>query len=261
MSVLDFGDGPITGNDRNCLSYWFPRLERTGVPVPRTEVIRVDDGENGWTLTAVLEGEEPPAFAPLVASIRAAASRLGYPAFLRTGQGSGKHEWKWTCYLAGPDYVPRHVGALIEWSHMVDMFGLPHGVWCVRQMLPVEPIVVLPTYQDMPLVKEVRAFVRGGRVVCHHPYWPLKAIADGFGCRANGRVDDGIVAYAAAAFPTAADEPHWRPLAERVAAAFADDGAWSVDLLATRDGWYVTDMAEAGRSYHWPGCAEAGGLA
>jgi hypothetical protein len=27
-----------------------------------------------------------------------------------------------------------------------------------------------------------------------------------------------------------------------------------VDILETKRGWFVTDMAEAGKSWHWPGC-------
>jgi hypothetical protein len=39
------------------------------------------------------------------------------------------------------------------------------------------------------------------------------------------------------------------------AAGQAVGGAWSVDVLETRRGWYVTDMAEAASSCHeWPDC-------
>ena len=31
-------------------------------------------------------------------------------------------------------------------------------------------------------------------------------------------------------------------------------GHWSVDILETERGWYVTDMALAPRSWHWPHC-------
>jgi hypothetical protein len=39
-----------------------------------------------------------------------------------------------------------------------------------------------------------------------------------------------------------------------IAAGAALGGAWSVDILETKRGWFVTDMAEAGKSWHWPGC-------
>jgi len=32
-------------------------------------------------------------------------------------------------------------------------------------------------------------------------------------------------------------------------------GAWSIDILETKRGWHVTDMAEAANSWHeWPEC-------
>jgi len=36
-------------------------------------------------------------------------------------------------------------------------------------------------------------------------------------------------------------------------------GAWSVDILETERGWYVTDMAEAHKSSHWEGCESVTG--
>jgi hypothetical protein len=39
------------------------------------------------------------------------------------------------------------------------------------------------------------------------------------------------------------------------AAGRAVGGVWSIDLLETRRGWMVTDMAEAHKSWHeWPEC-------
>jgi hypothetical protein len=42
------------------------------------------------------------------------------------------------------------------------------------------------------------------------------------------------------------------------AAGCAVGGAWSVDILETKRGWFVTDMAEASKSFHWPECPYAG---
>lgn len=264
-------DGPHSESDvsdKNCLSYWFPRLVIAGVPVPRTVII--DAGDNWHDLYHLLDGKTPPIADNLASSIRDAADPLGYPAFLRTGQGSGKHSWKDCCFLASPEAVPSHIASLIEWSECVDFLGLCYRIWAVREMLPVEPVAVLPRYGNMPLVKEVRCFIAGGAIVCQHPYWPPGSIADGFGMRSlspRGGVREGSLedaARLAAAIhgsePATDDEPRWRPIAEQVARAFADDGAWSVDLLATNRGWFVTDMAEAKRSFHWEGCPHALGL-
>ncbi len=238
--------------DRNCLSTWFPRLAQAGLPVPRTKVIHVSDGHE---LAHLLDGKMPHQFDPLVEAIRAAADEMGgYPVFLRTGQGSGKHDWKNTCHVPDAESVPNHVAALVEWSHLMDMMGLPHDVWCVREMLPVEPAAVLPNYGDMPLVKEVRCFIRGGKILCAHHYWPHGAVAVGFGIhrdshdgRVKGSADVIRVSAAMRAIDlTPEDYRRWRPLAEQVAALFAD-------AFHKRS----VDPVYAARSFHWDGCPVA----
>ena len=79
---------------------------------------------------------------------------------------------------------------------------------------------------------------------CFHPYWPLGALNEG------GLAGD---------FPFGwyedfcrLDDPEPKQLAEAV--SHAVPGAWSVDILETKRGWYVTDMADAKQSFHWPEC-------
>jgi len=230
--------------NKNCLSYWFPKLLAAGVPVPRTNILTTD-----IHLFDLLDGKTPDGFEDFIKALSASVLDIGLPCFLRTGQGSGKHQWKDTCCVTDIDLLSRHVAELVNWSACVDFIGLPFNVWCSREFLPVAPIAVLPDYGNMPLVKEIRCFVRGGNVVCHHPYWPADAICQGYHPHAMPADLDAIVAAS-----SDLDWPAAKPLAETVAAAFKDDGAWSVDLLETTRGWYVTDMAEAERSFHWPGC-------
>lgn len=241
-------------SNRNCLSYWFPKLEAAGVPVPRTILVRAP--ENWNDLIGACEGRPPAFFDCLVVGITGACEVVGYPAFLRTGQGSGKHNWKNCCHVPDRDAVASRIVRLVEWSEMVSFFSLPYDLWVVREMLPVEPIVTLPRYGDMPLVRELRAFVRDGEVLCVHPYWPEESIREGLAA--------GDGAEAAMYYRLAAEgllETTRRPeLPLRVAEAFRGDGAWSVDLLWTKKGWYVTDMAVAGDSFHFPGCRHGGHL-
>lgn len=248
------GNGKAMNHQRNCLSYWFPRLKASGLPVPKTRIVRW--GGKPGKLTDMLDGKRPddPAYEGFVREMMSAVERIGRggPVFLRTGQGSGKHNWKRTCYVAEPKDIVAHIAELVEWSHMVDMLGLPHEVWCVRELLPVDPVAVLPRYRDMPLVKEVRAFIGSGRVKCNHPYWPPGAIREGFSDSAYAQMAASeAVAKAELTVEEIVDAVE---LAERVADVFATDGEWSVDLLKTRNGWYVTDMANAAESFHWPEC-------
>lgn len=236
--------------NRNCLSYWFRKLKQAGVPVPSTRIV-----QTYLDLTPLLDGRTPDGgYDDFLEAIRVAARSISEsgPWFLRTGQGSGKHDWRHNCFVKDLANIGQHVHSLVEWSHMVDFLGLAHDVWCVREMLPTYPVVALPRYGDFPLVREVRAFVEAGSVVCLHPYWPDKAIRDGCGRDWPAAKVEAVVSGAklskSEALPALL-------LAEKVAPVFAGDGAWSVDLLETRSGWFVTDMAEAGRSFHWPDCS------
>jgi hypothetical protein len=254
--------------DRNCLSNWFPRLLDAGLPVPRTEIIKTK-----IDLASILDGETPDGYdyEDFLEELEAAAMRISPtgPWFLRTGLGSGKHEWKKTCFVTDLESLWQHVSALVNWSNCVDFFGLAHDVWVVREMLPTEPILALPGYGDMPLVPEIRAFVRDGEIVCRHEYWPVNAIDDGL--RVYGpskrlvspeteeaRLARSHALYSRLIGPVEMEES--RELAQRTADVFKGDGAWSVDLLKTKNGWYVTDCADAAMSFHMPGCDQVGKL-
>lgn len=240
--------------DKNCLTFWFPILQAAGLPVPETHIIKTP-GRWGELTDGLDDGKPPAYFDDLCRSIGEAAAKVGYPAFLRTGQGSGKHDWKNTCFLPDAESIPKHVCALVEWSAMVDFMGLSCEFWCVRRMLPVEPVCVLPRYGDMPLVKEVRVFVKGGEVICGHPYWPADAIRAGMAWQPHNSDNRREMSRQAFELSDGTISPlPWLWIATKAAAVFKDHGDFSVDLLATRDGWFVTDCALAARSFHYPGC-------
>lgn len=240
--------------DKNCLSYWYPRLVAYGLPVPTTEIVEWH-GEPG-ALVEITNGKEPDGIAAFEAELMQAALRISKsgPWFLRTGQTSNKHRWRESCFVTDLDKISKHIGSLVEFSHIADFFGLDHEVWAVREYLPVDPIDYLPSYEGMPLVVEARAFARHGGIVCAHPYWPRDAILDGYRRDTTTSPEwKNSIADRGAADPETLDG--WKPIADHAARAFADEPeGFSIDLLKTRRGWYVTDMALADRSFHWPGC-------
>ena len=231
--------------DRCDLGYWFPLLQSSGVAVPRTTVVKATG-----SIAEVVYNRTSEHFEPLVAELKKAADAYGYPCFLRTGHGSGKHEWKRTCFVEDGEKLADHVKALVEWSEVVDFIGLPTETWAVREMLPL--VTSFEAFMGrMPINKERRYFfdTKPARVVCHHPYWPSVAIEDPSRhdwverLAALNRESDEEVAYLSAQ-------------TLRVAEAF--DGAWCVDWAFTKDGqWYAIDMAVASQSFHWDDCTEA----
>lgn len=259
----------LAAEDKTCLNYWFPRIETAGLPVPKTRIVSFTDYETYRGLGRMLDGE------PLDESGKAFLSRLaeavneiGCPCFLRTGQTSGKHDWKYTCFLESPDDLIQHVYNLMEFSECADMFGLAWNVWVIRELLPTKPICVLPQYGNMPLCREFRCFVDNDRLLCLHPYWPRNAVEEGFPRKKDGPVDDAWGMPTEHELPDNFDDMYDRvrilgenerakviQIATQAGAVVG--GRWSVDILDTQRGWTLTDMAEMDKSFHWPGCENA----
>jgi hypothetical protein len=236
--------------DKTSLSYWFPMIEKAGLPVPKTEVLTMPLESQAIIWMAFDgrgEGQAAPV-EPFYDDLKATALRLGLPCFLRTCQTSAKHQWSRTCFIESVDCIRQHVFEIAKFSECADMMGLPWETWVVREFLPIIPHGLCPRCGNMPVNREFRFFVDGENVKCFHPYWPLEALSDG-GWQSDAQVD---IAYANLCNLTIDEETEIRILASRAGAAVG--GAWSVDILETEKGWYVTDMAEAHKSFHWEGC-------
>ena len=236
--------------DRNCLSWWFPKLLRAGLPVPKTRIVTIPTRGIQKAFFTVFEDKGLGLDAHTwLAVLVLAAEEIGFPCFLRTGHTSDKHDWSKTCYLADEKRLSSHVIRLIEFSECADYIGLPWNVWAVRELLPTRPVSTV--YRGMPLCREFRCFVDDGEVLCHHFYWPKDVVRDGYRGRELPADFDAMYARLSAA-PTVKEGAEIAELAK--AAGKAVGGAWSVDVLETERGWFVTDMALADRSWHWPGC-------
>ena len=230
--------------DKTCLSYWFPKIQEAGLPVPRTKILRMtEDEQRAWF--PAFDGDDIGAaakeFADRVGNV---ADGIGYPCFLRTGHTSAKHSWNKSCYLRSRDRVIHHMYSIIEYSEMAGIIGMPWVVWAIREYLPIKPLGICPYYRDMPVGREFRFFVDGSVVICWHPYWPLEALERG------GAVDS--VNHEELCHINKPDLNRLYSMAS--AAGGAVGGAWSVDMIETERGWYLTDMAEAHKSFHWEGC-------
>jgi hypothetical protein len=228
--------------DPNALSYWLPLLEAADLPMPKTVILTMpeDAQRDVWELLegAPGNGVAIKAFAEDVAN---AVYAFGYPAFLRTDHTSGKHGWERTCFLQRREDAASHIAAIAEYSELAGMLGLPWDTWAVRELLPTIPVGMCTGYGNMPICREFRFFVEDGAVKCWHPYWPLDSLEEGGA--------EGVDYDALCKLP---DDVNLHDLAIR--ASNAVPGAWSVDILETKRGWFITDMAEAGKSYHWPSC-------
>jgi hypothetical protein len=233
-------------SDSNCITFWLPKLEAAGVRVPETRIVRAEAERDPVTM---LDGELPKDWLSFVMELGEACAAVGFPAFLRTGHGSGKHMWRKTCFVQRGDDIGMHIRELVEWSHVVSPFGLPTHVWAARRMIETDPLFRMAAWDEFPVTREFRFFVFDGEVVHWQPYWPPAAIEEPI---LTGQ-------------PT---PPDWREKLERASDIDASElvtltnlakdvsravpGYWSVDFLQDRHrNWWVTDMAMGEASFKY----------
>jgi hypothetical protein len=226
--------------NNNCLSYWYPKIKNK-VPTPNTIIIKTN-----CELIKLIDGKMPDGYGELLKYTIKACKSVGYPCFLRTGLTSGKHWWEDTCYIQEKNDIHAHITTLVEFSLSADILGLPHNVWVVRELLPTSPL--MHVYRNMPVVKEFRFFVEDEKIKCFHPYWPHEALMIGL------KVPDTNFdkKYNLLCQLSRKEYEDIANLASISGAAIG--GSWSVDIMKSKSGWYVIDMAEAKSSWHWPKC-------
>jgi hypothetical protein len=260
-----------------CISYWFPKLQEINrqageilISLPETIIVESAPPD----LIEILEGNTPAGIDGFYLEMLGAAIKIGYPCFLRSGVTSDKYDWVDTCFVKDPTMLVAHISRIVEFCAGADILGLPSDTWAIRKFLQLE--TAFTAFRGgMPINKERRYFIEGGKVICHHPYWPPEVFAKEetehdrrleffkeFDEDRNGKTISSL------ADPLPAN---WRELlsclnletpeeveyltakSELVSRHF--EGTWSLDWAMTKDGkWYAIDMALAERSFHWPGC-------
>ena len=231
--------------DKTALTYWFPKLEVIGLPVPKTILLPMS-AEAYRDVFNAFDGLEMNGSAHAFAlKVKEAANKLGYPCFLRTAHTSGKHDWERTCYIPDSKKILSHIINIVEYSELTQIMGLPCDWWAVREFLPTKPLTTCPKYGNMPVCKEFRVFVKNDKIHCWHPYWPSYALEQG-----GASISQAIYENLSRCQDT--ELTQLLLLASRAGQTVG--GAWSIDILDTERGWYITDMAESEKSFHWEGC-------
>lgn len=223
---------------KTSMLYWWPKVKDLGIPVPRTEMVKVPYEH----LAVMLDGKRLPA--RYERRIIEATGKFNFPIFLRTDMGSAKHHWEATCFVPKMEDLFRHIWSLIDNTLAAGMFGeLDPNALVFRELLPLNSFFT--AFNQLPISAERRYFVRNGEVECHHPYWIHDAIERDW----------------------RQSEPDWR---ERLAALNKENideirlltayaisigkemgGYWSIDFAEDKAGtWYLIDMAEGEKSYH-----------
>lgn len=218
------------------LRYWFPAVQRSGVPYPKT--VLIEDGVDFRDLISALDGKQPKTLDGLIESVVEASNEVGVPFFLRTAYLSGKHGWADTCYCRYPKGIGRNIIGLVEATALADQ---PLGCFVVREFLNLQSLFT--AFNGMPVAREFRLFIRDGEVLHIQPYWPPQSIR-------KPSVPDWRYHLGWLNELSAGDKAFLEARARRINSHI--EGFWSMDFAKDVKGdWYLIDMARGELSYLW----------
>jgi hypothetical protein len=220
-----------------CLSHWYPVVSNIPeIKTPETAYFPIHFDDQ----LQALDRKLTPALLSTIEQIKVKAKEFGYPVFIKNSVFSGKHSWKYTCFVEKEEDIQDHFLAITDFAYTV---GCDESLfWVVRKYL--KPDALIHTDCDMPVTFERRYFIEDGKVVFHHPYWPESSLENQSPTPANWRdllkitneeSDEEITLL--------------KSLTEKVANVLP--GNWSVDWLKVGTKWYLIDMAEKHKSYIW----------
>ena len=229
--------------EQSSLLFWFLDVKDI-LPVPKTLVLVLSEPEKEELISAL---DDKPLSKELIGRLTTYGAKTGYPLFLRTDNISGKHSWKDTCYVPDEKSLVVHALSLIEESMCAGFMGVSFDAFVFRQFLSLET-TFNAFHGDMPVSKERRYFVRDGKVVCHHSYWPEDSIRP-----PSSRIlpDDWKARLTKLNDESPDEVKHLTGLAEK----WPHPDYWSIDFACDKEGnWWFIDAARGELSWHPEDC-------
>lgn len=225
--------------DLSSMFHWYPKIINLDIPQPKTHMYQFSEDEFVSIQREIIPDS-------IIEKVKEMADNMGYPLFLRTDKSSCKHSWERTCYVRNKEELGTHILELLTMSMMQGwMSYVDRGIF-VREFLDLKT-GFKAFHGDFPVNKERRYFIMDGVVQCHHAYWWPDAI------EGNTREDNWRVIVDSLNEESPKEVELLVKYAEMVAEVM--DGYWSVDFAMGEDGtWYLIDMAEGEKSFHWLDC-------
>ncbi|HUX54277.1 MAG TPA: hypothetical protein VMV56_07680 [Williamwhitmania sp.] len=221
----------------NSITFWLPRLQNVGFPVPKTIMINADVDLCHIIDEGIIK-EDNRFFDELDRAI----DILGVPVFLRTEMLSNKWDWKESCFLENKKNIISHVANLFEASALANIDRFTDcNFFAIREFIETEKVFIY--FNDMPITKEIRVFIKNGKILCQHPYWPDEAFEN---------INSDLIKKVQIL------DKKDKEIINRMGVYLSNvfHGWWSVDFLKSKHtGWYVTDMAIGENSWHFDNCS------
>lgn len=227
--------------NKSSLIFWYTKIKDLPIPQPKTEIYVIPEN-----VLAKLRDENMGNLD--MNEVRKVARKIGYPLFARTDLASGKHAWKKSCYVENEESLERNLFEVISHNLIADIFGLPFTALVFREYIEMDSRFEA-FYGEMPVNPERRYFIKGEKVICHHPYWTEDAIEEGNSSCWDKLPKNWKEILKEINTETEKEVKLLTKYAEIIARAF--EGYWSIDFCKARDGrWILIDMAEGHKSWH-----------
>lgn len=230
--------------NRNSALIWLPKIVEAGISTPQTELVKYEHE----AVREVFDGGEPKAFDELLVMVRTACKKIGYPIFVRTDLSSAKHDGPKAYRINKEEDIPRAIYATLEDNEM--KFWLePEGskAILVREWLELQS--PFAAFNRHAIAYEWRFFANAERVICFHPYWPESSI-EFYG---GAKEPDGWREALRTLHQIPENIEELKAVAVKAAGLYGTVA--SIDMAQDRNTrWWLTDMAIAEDSFHWPDC-------
>lgn len=263
---------PVTAEDESCddsgflnwirespnnFSFWFPKVEGCGIPVPRSIIVRLPD-EVVRSLFLEREGDDDRITEFVRNTVLPAIPKDWHPVFIKNGCFSDKFDFRYCCIQPTLHRLVTSIETINQDALCFDTGGEAELV--IREYLPVDrrvgeedDIPCYSIYNGMPLRPEIRVFYDFGRKKSLYAvnYWDWDYCHD----RICERDCTDALAYEAA-YPAIekffkANGPKAMELVEEHFRTVGMKGIWSVDLMWHDGRFWLIDMAVACMSAYW----------
>jgi len=219
---------------------WYPKIKDLKIPQPDTYIVKIPYKN----LIEMIDGKQLPD--KYVTLIENSADILGYPLFLRTDNSSQKHQWNKTCFVKSGDDLEQQILNLLDNNGACDLVD---NAIILRLYIPMFSLFKAFSGK-FPVSREMRYFIRNGKVQCKHWYWFDEVL------KKQGRPEDKEWESKLKIINTLTEDSEKRinQYLDLVCKKFPE-GYWSVDFCQGKDGkWYLLDMARGEVSFHYPTC-------
>jgi len=230
---------------------WFSLIAQTSVPVPLTRFVPLDIDLAGDFINGDMQTERVKDYIKLLQfRINDLMDLTGKDhVFMRSSTLSAKHSWKNSCFIQRGADLRGHIYCLVEHEAMAMRRSYYPSHLTIREFIPAKHYFY--AFDGMPVTKEIRIFIKEGKIVHRQPYWPPEAIEDPVCFKGNSlsdvEVNDLMIQNH---MMLAQDDECVDRQALEVSKFFP--GYWSVDFMKGLNGkWYLIDMALGEGSYKW----------